>query len=465
MTENPLAAVILAAGQGTRMKSTRPKVLHPVAGEPMLVHVVRAAAAVKAAPLVAVIGHGADQVRTALAEFPVAFAVQSEQLGTGHALLCAEPELGNFRGDLLLLCGDVPLLRGESLQGLVKHHRDCQAAVTILTARLENPTGYGRIVRGPLGVERIVEEKDASQVEKDITEINTGIYLFRAPEVFARLRQLDNRNAQGEYYLTDIIALTRQAGETVEALVIDDARETGGINDRRQLAAAESLFRARLNASHMLAGVSMLDPAATYVANGVTIGADTLLHPGVHLRGQTSIGRDCVIEPGVIITDCQIGDRVHLKAGSVLTESRVGDDCAIGPMAHLRPGTILDGQNKLGNFVETKKAKIGRKSQASHLTYIGDAVLGQNVNVGCGTITCNYDGVNKHQTTIEDDVFVGSDTQFVAPVTIGRGSLIGAGSTITKDVPADSLALSRTEQKIVVGWAARKRKKQEKTED
>lgn len=461
MTNSPLAAVILAAGQGTRMKSTRPKVLHPVAGEPMLQHVIGVARALGAAPVVAVIGHGAEQVRSVCADSSVAFAEQTEQLGTGHALLCAESALEQFQGDLLLLCGDVPLLRSESLQGLLTHHRSGGADVSILTARLEDPTGYGRIVRGPLGVEGIVEEKDASEIEKEITEINTGIYLFKTPDVFKRLRQLDNRNAQGEYYLTDIVTLTRAAGGTVAALVIDDAREAAGINDRRQLAAAEGLFRERLNTRHMLAGVSMLDPAFTYVASGVHIGPDTLLHPGVHLRGQTTIGRDCVIEPGVVITDCLIGDRVHLKAGSVLSESTVGDDCAIGPMAHLRPGTVLDGQNKIGNFVETKKARIGRKSQASHLTYIGDAVLGKNVNVGCGTITCNYDGVNKHQTTIEDDVFVGSDTQFVAPVKIGRGSLIGAGSTITKDVPADSLALSRAEQKIVTGWAARKRKKQE----
>jgi len=464
MANHSMAAVILAAGQGTRMKSAKPKILHPIAGEPMLGHVIRAAAAAGAAPRVAVIGYGADQVRSAFADADVVFALQAEQLGTGHALLCSEPALESFRGDLLLLCGDVPLLRSETLQRLVEHHRSCRAAVTILTARLDAPTGYGRIIRGPIGVEGIVEEKDASDAQKDITEINTGIYLFRAPEVFERLRRLDNSNAQGEYYLTDIVALTRAAGERVEALVADDAREAAGINDRRQLAAADGLFRERLNAQHMLAGVSMTDPQTAYVASGVSIGTDTLLHPGIHLRGQTTIGRDCVIEPGVVVTDCRIGDRVHLKAGSVLAEATVGDDCAIGPMAHLRPGTVLEGQNKLGNFVETKKARIGLKSQASHLTYLGDAVLGRNVNVGCGTITCNYDGVNKHQTTIGDDVFVGSDTQFVAPVKIGRGSLIGAGSTITRDVPADSLALSRAEQKVVEGWAARKRQKQQKSE-
>ncbi len=458
-----IAAVILAAGQGTRMKSELPKVLHPVAGRSMLGHVVRTAQAAGAAPVVAVVGHGAEQVRTQFETEFLEFALQAEQLGTGHALMCAETCLDGFAGELLLLCGDVPLLQNDTLQKLIIHHREQQAAVTILTARLDNPTGYGRIIRGPSGVERIVEEKDASAVERDVREINTGIYLFRAPEVFSLLRQLDNTNAQGEYYLTDVVALARQAGGRIEALAVEDVREATGINDRRQLAFANVVMRERINDQHMLAGVTLVDPAATYIDVDVEIAADTLLYPGVHLRGATSIGSGCTLEPGVVVTDCKIGDRVHLKPGSVLAESVVGVDCAIGPMAHLRPGTVLDGQNKLGNFVETKKAQIGVKSQASHLTYIGDAILGKNVNVGCGTITCNYDGVNKHQTTIEDDVFVGSDTQFVAPVHIGRGSLIGAGSTITKDVPADALALSRTEQKVVKGWAARNRKKAEKS--
>lgn len=459
---NKIAAVILAAGQGTRMKSELPKVLHPVAGQPMLEHVVRAAQAAGASPVVAVVGHGAEQVRVQFAPETLQFALQAEQLGTGHALMSAEVALDGFSGDLLLLCGDVPLLQADSLQALTAHHREQQAAVTILTARLDDPTGYGRIIRGPAGVERIVEEKDASAVEKDVREINTGIYLFRAPEVFTLLRQINNSNAQGEYYLTDVVALAREAGERVEALAVEDVREATGVNDRQQLAFVNAVMRERINTRHLLAGVTLVDPVATYIDVDVEIGADTLLHPGVHLRGTTRIGSGCLLEPGVVVTDCQVGDRGHLKAGSVLAESTLGEDCAIGPMAHLRPGTVLEGQNKLGNFVETKKAQIGLKSQASHLTYIGDATLGKNVNIGCGTITCNYDGVNKHQTTIEDDVFVGSDTQFVAPVHIGRGSLIGAGSTITKDVPADALALSRSEQKVVKGWAAKNRKKQKK---
>jgi bifunctional UDP-N-acetylglucosamine pyrophosphorylase/glucosamine-1-phosphate N-acetyltransferase len=457
-----LAAVILAAGQGTRMKSQLPKVLHEVAGQPLLAHVIKSAGMLGAEPIVVVIGHGADRVRAACAAPGVSFALQAEQLGTGHALQCAAPALAGFTGDLLLLCGDVPLLRGETLLSLLEHHRAEQATVTVLTAILANPHGYGRIIRGAGGVEKIVEEKDATPAERAVGEINTGIYLFAAPRVFDLLAGLTTDNAQGEYYLTDVIAAARAAGERVAALAAAEAEESMGINDRVQLATAAAALRARINAAHMRAGVTLIDPAATYIDPEVCIGADSVLHPGVHLRGRTVIGRDCVLEPGVIIADCTLADRVHVKAGSVLTEASVGADTDIGPMAHLRPGTVLAGHNKIGNFVETKKASIGSGSKASHLTYLGDAQIGAEVNIGCGTITCNYDGVNKHVTVIEDEVFVGSDVQLVAPVRVGRGSLIGAGSTITKDVPADALAISRAEQKTIEGWAARQRAKKRK---
>jgi bifunctional UDP-N-acetylglucosamine pyrophosphorylase/glucosamine-1-phosphate N-acetyltransferase len=454
-----LAAVILAAGQGTRMKSALPKVLHAVWGKPMLRQVVQTARALGAELIIPVIGHGAELVREALNDERLEFVLQEQQLGTGHALLCAEDALQGFAGELLLLCGDVPLLREATLKALLEHHLSTGAGVTILTAEMANPTGYGRIIRGPNGVERIVEEKDASIEERQVREINTGIYLFRAPQVFRLLHQLDNRNAQGEYYLTDVVAAARKAGERVEAMLVAEAEETMGINDRVQLAQAGAILRQRINTAHQRAGVTLVDPATTYIGEDVLIGVDTLIHPGVHLRGKTTIGSGCEIEPGVVVTDCIIGNQVHLKAGSVLSESSLGDACTIGPMAHLRPGTVLAGHNKIGNFVETKKAIIGVKSQASHLTYIGDATLGKNVNIGCGTITCNYDGVNKYQTTIGDDVFVGSDTQFIAPVTIGHGSLIAAGSTITRDVPPDALAIARVDQKNVEGWAERKRQK------
>ena len=459
-----LAAVILAAGQGTRMKSALPKVLHAVAGEPMLAHVVAAARAAGAAPIVTVVGHGAEQVRTKFAAAEVTFALQAEQLGTGHALQCAAPALAGFTGDLLLLCGDVPLLRAETLSALLEHHRAQRATVTVLTAAMADPRGYGRIIRGADGVERIVEEKDASPAERAVDEINTGIYVFAAPRVFALLAGLSNDNAQGEYYLTDVIGAARAAGEKVAALVVAKAEEAMGINDRVQLAEAGKEMRARINERHLRAGVTLVDPATIYIEPEVIVGADTVIHPGVHLRGRTVIGRDCELEPGVVVSDCTLADRVHVKSGSVLSGSTVGSDTDIGPMAHLRPGTVLAGENKIGNFVETKKAAIGLGSKASHLTYLGDAEIGAGVNVGCGTITCNYDGMNKHVTVIEDDVFVGSDVQFVAPVRIGKGSLIGAGSTITRDVPADALAISRAEQKIIEGWAARKRNKTVKRE-
>jgi bifunctional UDP-N-acetylglucosamine pyrophosphorylase/glucosamine-1-phosphate N-acetyltransferase len=460
MYEGKKAAVILAAGRGTRMKSTLPKVLHAVAGLPMALYPARLAKALGCDPTVLVVGHEAAAVKSALAGEGLHFALQEEQLGTGHALLCAREQLADFTGTLLLLCGDVPLLRGETLERLLAFHQAQAATVTVLTAEMADPHGYGRIVRDGEEVLRIVEEKDASLKEKAIREINTGIYAFESPFVFEALGRVGRDNAQGEYYLTDVLALARAAGRKVCALVAGDPEETMGINDRVQLARAGLLMRHRINTGLMRAGVTLVDPAATYIEASVRIGEDTVVHPGVHLRGATVIGRDCIIEPGAMLTDSVLADRVHIKAGSVIEGSEIGAGSAIGPMAHLRLGTVLVGENKVGNFVETKKARLGRKSQASHLTYIGDAEVGERVNFGCGTITCNYDGTNKHQTTIGDDVFIGSDVQFIAPVTIGSGSLIGAGSTITQDVPADALALSRCEQKNIEGWAARKRKKQ-----
>jgi bifunctional UDP-N-acetylglucosamine pyrophosphorylase/glucosamine-1-phosphate N-acetyltransferase len=426
----------------------------------MALYPARLAKALGCDPTVLVVGHEAAAVKSALAGEGLHFALQEEQLGTGHALLCAREQLADFTGTLLLLCGDVPLLRGETLERLLAFHQAQAATVTVLTAEMADPHGYGRIVRDGEEVLRIVEEKDASLKEKAIREINTGIYAFESPFVFEALGRVGRDNAQGEYYLTDVLALARAAGRKVCALVAGDPEETMGINDRVQLARAGLLMRHRINTGLMRAGVTLVDPAATYIEASVRIGEDTIVHPGVHLRGATVIGRDCIIEPGAMLTDSVLADRVHIKAGSVIEGSEIGAGSAIGPMAHLRLGTVLVGENKVGNFVETKKARLGRKSQASHLTYIGDAEVGERVNFGCGTITCNYDGTNKHQTTIGDDVFIGSDVQFIAPVTIGSGSLIGAGSTITQDVPADALALSRCEQKNIEGWAARKRKKQ-----
>lgn len=454
-----LAAVILAAGKGTRMKSALPKVLHPICGQPMLYYPLEAARLAGFKQLKVVVGHRAEQVIEAFSDEDLIWIKQTEQLGTGHALMCAADSLRGYSGSLLLHCGDVPLLKPETLQQLQSYHSQQQAAVTVLTAQMPNPHGYGRIIRDGEQILEIVEEKDASEEQRQVTEINAGTYLFDADFVLSALKGLNKNNSQGEYYLTDIVAAAVAAGKKTRALCVEDPTEVMGINDRCQLAEAEVLMRWKINADLMFGGVSMVDPTTVYIDSGVEIGADTTLHPNVQLRGKTTIGKNCIVETGVVVVDSQVADGSHLKAGSAIEESRIGANCKVGPMAHLRPGTVLTGNNKIGNFVEMKKSVLGEKSQASHLTYIGDSEVGQNVNFGCGTITCNYDGVNKHKTIVEDDVFVGSDCQFVAPVTIGRNSLIAAGSTITKDVPADSLALSRTDQKNIDGWRLRKQKK------
>jgi len=454
-----MAAVILAAGKGTRMKSALPKVLHPICGEPMLHYPLEAARQAGFQQLKVVVGHRADQIKEKFSAVDINWIEQTDQLGTGHALMCAANSLRGYSGSLLLLCGDVPLLRAETLLRLQEYHTHQQAAVTVLTAEMPNPTGYGRIIRNAEQVLRIVEERDADVQQRQVTEINTGTYLFDCAFVLDALKGLNQNNAQGEYYLTDVVAAAVAAGKKSRALRVDDPTEVMGINDRRQLAEADVLMRWKINAELMFSGVSMIDPTTVYIDNGIQVGRDTTLHPNVHLHGNTTIGNNCIIETGVVVVDSHVASGSHLKAGSAIEESQIGPGCKIGPMAHLRPGTVLTGNNKIGNFVETKKAVLGERSQASHLTYIGDSDVGENVNFGCGTITCNYDGINKHKTTVEDDVFVGSDCQFIAPVTIGRNSLIAAGSTITKDVPPDSLALARTEQKVIEGWRLRKKKK------
>ena len=454
-----LAAVILAAGKGTRMKSALPKVLHPICGQPMLYYPLEAARLAGFKQLKVVVGHRAEKVSQTFPDGDLSWIQQTDQLGTGHALMCAADSLRGYSGALLLLCGDVPLLQAETLKQLQNYHSQQQSVVTVLTAQMPNPSGYGRVIRDGEQILQIVEEKDADEQQRQVTEINTGTYLFDANFVLSALKGLNKNNAQGEYYLTDVVAAAVAAGQKTRALCVDDPTEVMGINDRCQLAEAEVLMRWKINADLMFGGISMVDPTTVYIDNGVEIGRDTQLHPNVHLRGKTTIGKNCIIETGVVVVDSQIADGVHLKAGSAIEESQIGPDCKIGPMAHLRPGTVLIGNNKIGNFVETKKILMGEKAQASHLTYLGDAEIGRNVNFGCGTITCNYDGVNKHTTIVEDDVFVGSDCQFIAPVKIGRNSLIAAGSTITKDVPPDSLALSRTDQKNIDGWRLRKQKK------
>ncbi|HOP39646.1 MAG TPA: bifunctional UDP-N-acetylglucosamine diphosphorylase/glucosamine-1-phosphate N-acetyltransferase GlmU [Geobacteraceae bacterium] len=457
-----IAALILAAGKGTRMKSNLVKVMHPLAGAPLIEYPVTAARQADASRIVMVVGHQADTVREFFAdEEDVTFAMQEEQNGTGHAVACAAPQLRDFSGRIMILCGDVPLIRSETLRDLLHRHEESRATVTVLTACLANPFGYGRIIKNAVeAVTAIVEEKDAAPDQRAVKEVNSGIYCVEAEFLFDAVARLGSDNAQGEYYLTDIIRMAVEQGLTCAAHPVSDPLEIMGINDRVQLAQAETVLRKRINETLMRDGVSFRDPSATYIDNGTLIGRDTVVYPGVHISGRSKIGEECVIEPGAVIRGCHIGNRVLVKAGSVLEDSVIHDAVAIGPMAHLRPGTELMEEVKIGNFVETKKITMGKGSKASHLTYLGDASVGSDVNIGCGTITCNYDGVSKHRTVIEDGVFVGSDVQFVAPVTVGRNSTIAAGSTVTKDVPPDSLAIARSHQVNKEGWKRKTRDKE-----
>jgi bifunctional UDP-N-acetylglucosamine pyrophosphorylase/glucosamine-1-phosphate N-acetyltransferase len=458
----PLHVVVLAAGKGTRMKSARPKVLHEIGGLPIVEHVLRAADHLSAASTTLVVGHGADDVKAALRHRPaLKFVVQSPQLGTGHALLQAESGLKGNRGTLLLLYADVPLLQSNTLARLVEAHQNAKAAATVLTTRLDDPYGYGRIVRDNKGeIERIVEERDASGDERAIREVNSGIYAFAIDPLFESLNRLADGaadNAQGEYYLTDLVALYRHARRAVKTLLLDDSTELRGVNTRVDLADLDRAVRARKNQSLMLAGVTLEDPATTYIDEDVTIGADTHIGPMVQLQGRTNVGERCRIHAGVRLTNATIGADVTILDRSVVIDSTVASRAHVGPFSHLRPESQVGEGAHIGNFVELKKTTMGAGSKANHLAYLGDATIGQQVNVGAGTITCNYDGVAKHRTVIEDGAFIGSDSQLVAPVTVGKGAYVAAGSSITEDVPADALAIARGRQTNKPGWATKRR--------
>ena len=454
-----ISAIVLAAGMGTRMKSGLVKVMHPVAGPPMIAWPVAAAFEAGVAGCVLVVGHQEEKVRAYFAgREEVSFALQPEPLGTGHAVCCAMPRLNGPASTVLILCGDTPLITAETLRGMLQAHEASGAAVTVMTATLPDPTGYGRIVKGAdAGITAIIEEKDASADERRIREVNAGVYCVDRPFLERALGSLDCNNAQGEYYLTEVVRQAASQGLKCVSFTVADPEEITGVNDRVQLAEAARVLRGRINRELMLSGVTMIDPQTVYVDRGVLIGRDSVIHPGAAIFGDTVIGERCEIGQGALIHSCVIADDVVVKAGSVMEQSKVHEQAAIGPMAHLRPGTELSAHVKIGNFVETKKIFMGEGSKASHLTYLGDATIGRNVNIGCGTITCNYDGVKKHQTVIEDEVFVGSDVQFVAPVTVGRNSLIAAGTTVTANVPADSLAIARAPQVNKEGWKLRKK--------
>ena len=447
-----LTIVILAAGEGKRMRSRQPKVLHRLCGRPLIGYALRTAR-VLADRIVLVVGPDADGVRAAAGE-GVRVVEQRERLGTGHAVLQAREACG--AGTILVLPGDSPLLSSETLTALVARHRAAGAAATVLTAVVDRPQGYGRILRQGGRVTRIVEERDATDDQKKITEINTSVYGFDARRLWKALGELRPDNDQGEYYLTDVIGLLARAGGRIEALAAPDPAEALGINDRKQLAAVAAIQRRRILDGLMEAGVTVLDPASTYVEDTVTIGPDTTLYPNVVLEGATTIGSECVIASGCQVSASRFGDRVTLKPYCVVSEAVVEDDATLGPFCHLRPGCHIGQKAKIGNFVEAKKARIGRGSKANHLAYLGDATVGEDVNIGAGTITCNYDGRAKHETRIGDGAFVGTNATLVAPLVIGEGAYVGGGSTITKDVPPGALAVGRAPQVVKEGWAARR---------
>ena len=451
-------AVILAAGQGTRMKSKLPKVLHKALGKPMVQWVIDCLSEAGVAEKVAVLGHGGDQVKEVV-EDQAAIVYQTEQLGTGHAVMQATDALKQSASDcVLVICGDTPLLRAETIRQLLEQHEAEKNAVTVLTAVTDNPFGYGRIVREGNQILAIVEQKDASEEQKKIREINTGTYCFDQKFLLESLPKLNTNNAQKEYYLTDLLKMANEAGRGVGGYVLEDFSESLGVNNRVQLSEAERILRERKCTEVMLDGVTLIDPKATYIGADVTIGRDTVIYPNVILEGKTVIGEDNVIGTNCRFVDSVIGNGNDIQS-TVIVESRVGDACKIGPMAYLRPNTELCDRVKIGDFVEVKKSKVGNGTKIPHLSYVGDSVVGERVNVGCGSITCNYDGKDKHQTVIKDGAFIGSNTNLVAPVVVEEGAFIGAGSTITRDVPPESLALTRAELKIKEEWVIKNGKK------
>lgn len=451
-----LVAIILAAGKGTRMRSKYPKVLHKVGGKPMLQHVIDAATAAGADKKVIIVGHEAEMVEAMVGEQGT-IALQKEQLGTGHAVMQTAEALKGFTGTALILCGDTPLLDGEELKKFCDAHKASGAAATVLTAIMDDPFGYGRIVRDAKGnVQGIVEQKDATEEQKAIKEINTGIYCMECPQMFDVLATLTNDNAQGEYYLTDVLQKLNEAGAKVGGVSTADSDMVMGINSRKQLSVAEGVMRQRILDKLMDAGVTIMDPASTFIEAGVKIGRDTIIYPYTWLEGTTEIGEDCEIGPNARFTNVKIGDDNHLQF-------IYGHDCEVknhvtaGPYVHLRPDTVISDHVKIGNYVEVKNSNVGYGTKLPHLTYIGDSDIGSGVNMGCGCITVNYDGKKKHRTIIGDNAFVGCNTNLVAPVTVQANTYIGAGSTITKEVPENALGIARARQRNIEGWAEKYR--------
>jgi len=454
----PLKAVVLAAGEGKRMHSALPKVLHPVAGRPMVGYVVDAARALEPERVVVVVGHQADKVVQYLQDAAV-FVRQERQLGTGHALLTARETLGSEEADLLLLYGDLPLITAGTLARLVDDHRSSGAAATVLTVCLDDPTGYGRIIRDPStgSISRIVEEADADPEERAVSEINTGIYCFRLPDVFPYLDRLTTDNLQGELYLVDLVSLLLHDGHRVGTVTAPDPREVEGVNNRVHLARAEAEARARIVNELMEAGVTVTDPGSTFVDWGIPVGPDTVLEPGTVIQGKTRIGSGCRIGPWTHLSDSAVGDNCLVWA-SVVEGSEISAGARVGPYSHLRPGSRIGADARIGNFAEIKNSTIGEGAKAQHHSYIGDATIGARANIGAGTVVVNYDGVEKHHTRVGDGAFVGCNTNLVSPVVVGDGAYTAAGSTVTHDVPPGALAVARAKQKNLEGWVGRRRR-------
>jgi len=450
-----IATIILAAGKGTRMKSDLVKVLHPLLGLPMLAYPIDLSLnGLQAEKTIVVVGYQADEIKGKFKDPRILFALQKEQLGTGHAVLQALPLLQNFTGMVLILCGDVPLIKEETLSCFTSHFQQSNSTLSVMTVVVENPFGYGRTIKDSMGwIARIVEEEDAREEEKAVREINTGIYCVKAPFLAEGLKRIGRENAQGEYYLTDLVEIANKRGLRCSAYQVADPIEVMGINTRIDLAVAHEALQQEKMRALMLSGVTVIDPRTTYLDQMVEVGRDTVLYPNCLLQGKTKIGERCTIESNVKILDTCIGNEVTIRANTVITESKIEDHAIIGPFAHLRPLVEVKAKAKIGNFVEVKKSVIGPGSKANHLAYIGDSLVGERVNIGAGAITCNYDGFEKHQTIIGDRVFVGSNVELVAPVKIGKNASIGAGTTITKDVPDGALAISRVKQKNIRGWS------------
>jgi bifunctional UDP-N-acetylglucosamine pyrophosphorylase / glucosamine-1-phosphate N-acetyltransferase len=455
-----LGCIILAAGEGKRFKSTRPKPLHAICGSPLIDHVLSSVTTLGCDRAVVIVGAGREQVEAHLAGRGVETAVQDRQLGTGHATSCAREAFADHSGPVLVTYADVPLIRPETLGALIAQHRASGAAATILTAMYDDPTGYGRIVRdADGGVSAIVEHRDADEATRAIHEINSGICVFGAPLLFAELETLAPNNDQGEYYLTDVIGRLVARGLHVGAMVISDREEIMGVNDRRQLAEAEAVLRDRIRRRLMADGVTLVDPAATYIDAAVRIGPDTTVWPGTFILGETTIGRDCEIGGHVLIERARIGDGAEIQHGSVLRDCVLGDSVSIGPFSHLRTGSEVGDQSRIGSYAELVRTTIGRRTKDQHFGYLGDSVVGDDVNIGAGTVTCNYDGANKNRTVIGDGAFIGSNSTIIPPVEIGAGAYVAAGSTITHDVPPDALGIGRSRQETKEGFAHRIRPK------